>query len=138
MSKLAAALILFFLASCGGAAVRGNYLPESKIAELKEGRTKDEVARIAGSPSAAVSLDGDEWIYVGSLTRTRPFRMPEEDSRRVVRVKFPDGMVSAVEVLGLRDGRSVAVSNDATPTEGNSVSLADQLIGNIGRFEQRK
>ena len=94
--------------------------------------------RLIGSPSAIVTLAGEEWIYVGSQTVTKPFRLPEEERRQVVRLPFSGDKVTKVETGDLADGRHVGISSATTPVEGNSVSFVDQIIGNIGRFEQRK
>ena len=72
------------------------------------------------------------------MTATRPFSMPQEESRRVVTVKFRSGKAAEIDVRGLDDGRDIAMNREATPVEGNSVSLTDQMIGNIGRFEQKQ
>jgi len=79
---------------------------------------------------------GDEtWYYVSKRTETLAFLAPEVTERKVVIVRFDrQGVVKAVDYLGLDDEREIQFVERETPTSGNEIGLLDQLLGNIGRF----
>ena len=39
-----------------------------------------------------------------------------------------------MRVYGQEDGRTIAYVDRTTPTEGNELTLIQQLLGNLGRF----
>ena len=47
----------------------------------------------------------------------------------------PNGTVSNVERFGLERGRVVTLSSRVTDTGVTTVSLAGQLLGNLGNFD---
>jgi len=52
-------------------------------------------------------------------------------------VRFDDkGVVSSIEALGLEDGRNVELVERATPTAGNEMTILEQVLGNMGKFNK--
>ncbi|MGF1640480.1 MAG: outer membrane protein assembly factor BamE [Rhodospirillales bacterium] len=99
--------------------------------------TRDDVAQILGSPSTTSVFDAEKWYYVGNHTKTMAFFEPRVTERHVVTITFDEqGVVRTVETFGLERGRSVSVVDRETPTTGNQVTLLDQLLGNLGRFNK--
>ena len=114
----------------------GNKPLSSDIARIKPGeQTRSEVQQILGSPSSR-SLYGEEvWFYIGNTREVVAFFAPEETERNVVAVAFDEnGVVKTVRALGLDDGEDVAMSEKKTPTAGHNMTVVEQMVGNIGRF----
>jgi outer membrane protein assembly factor BamE (lipoprotein component of BamABCDE complex) len=115
----------------------GSQLDEQRLDSVRVGaHTKDNVIAILGSPASTSTFDGDAWYYIGGERAIRtPFR-DEEMERTVLVVRFgPSGVVSEVDVFGLERAREIEVVDRETPSSGQSVTVMQQLLGNIGRFE---
>ena len=65
----------------------------------------------------------------------QPDRRPQEIDRQVVAVSFDaNGVVANIERFGLERGRVVTLSRRVTDSGVTGVSLAGQLLGNLGNF----
>ena len=97
--------------------------------------SKQDVARLMGSPSALGTFEDDEWYYVAQKTERKSFYQAEITDQQVLAVRFgEDDLVSEVDRADLAQAESITPVSDVTPTAGNELSLAQQLLGNIGRF----
>jgi len=117
-------------------ATHGNLPDPEKLADIVPGEiSKDGVVEILGSPSS-VGMFGDEvWYYISERKETTAFFAPELTDRKVVAVHFDsDGVVSAVDTLGIEDGRAVEPVDRETPTAGNEMTIIQQILGNLGRY----
>ena len=92
---------------------------------------------LIGTP-ASTSVFGDErWYYISSRIETFAFFKPEELDRHVIEISFDNaGTVSSIRTLGLQDGRDVSMAAGETPTAGKDLTLIEQLIGNVGKFNK--
>ena len=129
--------ILLLAAACGPRIeTRGNQIDPAKLADVSIGKTtRDEVTQALGSPSSIAVFDNETWYYISKRTETLAFFAPEETEREVVIVRFDDkGRVFRIEKLGLDDGRNVDLVQRETPTAGKELTLLQQLVGNVGRF----
>jgi len=119
-------------------ATHGNLPDPERLAEVVPGQiTKGEVAEILGSPSSIAAFDEETWYYISERKETTAFLAPDVTDRKVVIIRFDDkGVVSAVDFLGLEDGRKVELVERATPTAGNEMTILEQLLGNMGRFNK--
>ncbi len=118
--------------------IHGNTPDPDSIARIVPGtHTRLDVAQVLGSPSS-VSLYGDEiWYYIGDRTETLAFFEPEVTERQVVMVRFDTaGVVDTVEIFGKERAREIEIVDRTTPTLGNEITIIDQIVGNIGRFEE--
>ena len=117
---------------------RGNVPDPDLVAEIVAGQhTRDDVAEILGSPSTASTFGAERWIYIGKRTETLAFFAPEVEERQVLVVRFDKaGVVAQIQRLDLEDGRVVQVVERQTPTLGNELTVFDQLLGNLGRFNK--
>lgn len=118
--------------------VHGNSPDTSMILEIVPGtHTRLDVQQILGSPSS-VSLYGEEiWFYIGDRIETLAFLEPDVTERQVVQVRFgPDGVVESVDSFGKERSREIEIVERTTPTRGNEITIVDQILGNIGRFEE--
>lgn len=100
------------------------------------GRTsKDEVLAAFGSPSAQNSFGAETWYYISSRQETVAFLKPEVVEQDVVRIEFDQaGIVSDVTAFDKNSGKEFSLVKRTTPTEGHSMGVVEQLLGNIGRF----
>lgn len=117
-------------------ATHGNLPDPEKLAEIVPGKvSRDEVAEILGSPSSIAAFNQETWYYISERMETTAFLAPDVIERKVVVVRFDDkGVVASVETLGLGDGRSVELVDRTTPSAGNEMTVLEQLLGNMGRF----
>lgn len=136
---LAAALAAAFaISACSTIRSYHGYVPERSdapdTAVIGED-TKATVLTKFGEPSTLGTFDGDIWYYISARTQQRAFLSQKTVWRQVVAVRFDEsGTVSEVRVADVDDAISVAHVNRVTPTRGKTLSLLQQLFGNIGRL----
>lgn len=116
---------------------RGN-MPNAQVLEqLRPGETsRAEVAQLLGTPSTTSMFDGGEtWFYIGGKQRQVAFYRPEELERLVLAIRFDEtGTIDSLRSLDKEDGTTIAVVDRTTPTAGQELTILEQLLGNIGRF----
>jgi outer membrane protein assembly factor BamE (lipoprotein component of BamABCDE complex) len=126
------------LVSCAPAVEqRGNLPNPDKMAEIHAGATtKDEVAKILGTPSSVSVFNNDKsWYYISRRTAQTAFFEPDVLDQQVYIVNFDDqGVVKAVDHRVLEDGKEITPVARATPAPGRELSFLEQLIGNLGKF----
>lgn len=138
LRQLAVGTALAVAACAPQIATHGNLPDPEKLAEIVPGQVaKGEVAEILGSPSSIAAFDEETWYYISERQETTAFLAPDVTERNVVIVRFDDkGVVSSIETLGLEDGRNVEIVDRATPTAGNEITILQQIMGNMGRFNK--
>ena len=116
--------------------VRGNMPLEEDLARLSPGvHTRDDVARVLGSPSTVSTFEDSKWYYIGQKTTEFAFFAPEVMERKIVVVSFDEGgTLAATQTLGLADGKDIDPVDRQTPTEGREITFLQQMFGNLGRF----
>ena len=96
--------------------------------------TKTSVRDRLGSPSATSLFEGDDiWYYISQTTEKYTFNLPQVSQRSVVEIIFEGDQVASVRTLGLDDGVEVDMNRNETPTRGRSLTILEQLLGNVGR-----
>src|SRR5947208_9967440 len=139
---LSAALAMAFAAGLGGCVSsvdqRGNLPDPDKVAEIRPGATtRDEVAKILGTPSSIGVFDSKNWYYISRKTKRVAFLDPDVLDQQVFIVNFDDkGVVRAIDHKGLQDGREIEPAPGATPAPGRELTFLEQVLGNIGRFNR--
>jgi outer membrane protein assembly factor BamE (lipoprotein component of BamABCDE complex) len=141
-SSAAAVIVSLGLAVAGLAACapqvsqHGHTIDADSVARITPGVTsREEVARLLGSPSALATFEDDRWYYVTQRRESRSFFQNEITEQDVVTVTFDDrGVVRNVERHGMDQAMAIEPDPDATQTLGNELTIVEQLIGNIGRF----
>jgi outer membrane protein assembly factor BamE (lipoprotein component of BamABCDE complex) len=116
---------------------RGNLPNPDKMAEIHAGSTtKDEVAKLLGTPSSVSIFNNDKsWYYISRRTAQTAFFEPDVLDQQVYVVNFDDqGVVKAVDHKVLEDGKEITPVARATPAPGRELSFLEQLIGNLGKF----
>jgi outer membrane protein assembly factor BamE (lipoprotein component of BamABCDE complex) len=131
---LAAAIAL---AACAPIVENRGNLPDDEVLQgIAAGTSnKESVARALGSPSVIGTFDRNVWYYVSKRTEQVAFFAPETLEQRVVEIGFDqDGRVKHVKKYGLKDGQEIQMVERRTPTAGQSITVIQQLFGNLGRF----
>ena len=137
--RLAAALALAgpLLGACAAElSTHGYHLDETALAQLEPGRTtQDGALQLLGSPSAVAIFDDNVWYYVSQRRERMSFYQEQVVDQKVVTVTFDEqGVVRDVARQDLDDAFEVSLVDRETPTSGNELSMFEQFIGNIGRF----
>jgi len=109
---------------------------ETHFDEVKIGTsTKKEVQKILGSPSSKSSFGEETWYYIGTKVERTAFLDPDIIEQNVVYIKFnKEDIVQDMGRKSAEDGREISFSEDKTSTEGNELTILEQLLGNLGRF----
>ena len=133
---LAIAAVPALVAACSSTiATRGNLLDESRIGAVQPGATKNDVIAAWGSPTTVGTFDDSTWYYMGQRTKKVAFFDPKVTERKVIAVRFDSAdRVAAVDQLDEKDGQRIDVVDRETPTSGKDLTVAQQLLGNLGRF----
>lgn len=133
---LSAALLLPALAACEPTiATRGNILDQEKMEQVAIGQsTREDVARLLGTPTQVATFDENVWYYVGRNTEQYSFFTPEVLQQKAVEVRFNDeGIVTAMKTFDPALAENVSPSSDKTPTYGHETTILEQLVGNLGK-----
>lgn len=136
--KTAVIFSVLFSAACAPMIdTHGDVLDPDDMAALKIGVTPyTEVQKILGSPSSKTIFDSENWIYIHSKQERMAFFKPVETERTVVVLKFSnDGILQGIETKDLKDGFAITPSTATTIQDQNSMSVLDQLLGNVGKFQ---
>ena len=134
---LAGAALVIGLGACEQAIqVRGNMPLEEDLARIAPGvHSRNDVARLLGSPSTVSTFQDSKWYYIGQKTTEFAFFAPEVLERKIVVVSFDDaGTVAETATLSLADSQDVDPVDRVTPTEGRKINVFQEIFGNIGRF----
>ena len=100
--------------------------------------TRAAVFQRIGSPTAEGLEQGTPWIYVSDREMKRGARSPVALEQQVVVIRFDSqDRVQSVDVLGPEDRIDIAISAQETLARGQELTLLQQLLGNVGRFESR-
>lgn len=144
MKSLLTVLALFIgltaLSACTPTeAIRGNIVEDYRMAEIVPGvSSRTNVLQSLGSPTTVAPFDDNVWYYIGQKTEKRGIFDPKVVDEKVVVVAFnAEGIVSTLEEIQA-DQIDVPHVRRKTPTSGNEITVMEQLIGNVGRFNKGK
>ena len=97
--------------------------------------TREEVMELLGSPSITNNFGDEIWYYVAKRKEAVAFLKPEITEQKVTRIAFDSrGIVESINGYGLDDKRHIEMVEDVTPTEGHELGVLEQILGNVGRF----
>jgi len=137
--RLSVALLALLATSCAAVVDQRGHLPEAEqIAQIRPGATtRDQVVKILGTPSSTGVFDDRSWYYISRKTKQVSFFEPDVLDQQVFVVNFNgQGVVQSVDHKGLRDARDIRPAPGATPAPGRELTFIEQVIGNVGRFNQ--
>lgn len=117
---------------------RGNLPDPELVAKLQPGvQDHDQVARLLGTPSAVGTFNDRTWYYISKRTESVAFFQPELIDQQVLAVEFDSaGVLKEVKLYGKDDRREVELVERETPTHGRELSVLQQFLGNLGRFNR--
>lgn len=120
-------------------ATRGNIVEDYRLAEVVPGvSTRTNVLKSLGSPTTQAPFDENVWYYLGQKTEKRGIFDPKVVEDKVIVVAFrEDGIVDMVDEVQA-DQINVPRVRRKTPTSGNEITIMEQLLGNVGRFNKPK
>ena len=132
---LAAAALL--LAGCTiSVDQRGNLPDPDKLAAIQPGTTtKEQVVKVLGTPSSESTFNDDTWYYISRKTKQVAFFSPTILDQQVYIVDFDNrGVVRNVDHRSMADGAAITPAPGATPAPGRELTFLEQLVGNLGKF----
>lgn len=115
--------------------VRGNILEDYQLAELRVGEdTQSDVLRKIGSPTTIAPFNDNRWYYIGQETQKRGILDEDVVEERIIIVSFDENGI--VQDVMNEDNERVALpyNREKTPTSGNEMTVLQQFLGNLGRF----
>lgn len=96
--------------------------------------TRSTVLARLGTPSATAAFPPQTYFYISQTLERTAFRSPRVTQREVTAIAFAaDEKVASVDTYGIEAGRVVNYSARETPTRGRSLTIIEQLLGNVGR-----
>lgn len=115
---------------------RGYAIEFAKLDALKPGvSTSDDVLATLGSPSTRSNFGAEKWYYINTTLETAALSKPEMVGQDTLVVTFNEGgTLQSIDRTSGEDSRNIAFAEDKTRTEGNSFTVMEQLLGNLGRF----
>lgn len=129
--------LLFALAACAASEHVDGQLPNpEKLATIEIGvHTRDDVAKLIGSPSTTPPFDDDSWYYIKRVTQQVAFFEPVLMDQKIVAIIFnKEGTVADIVLYHEEDGHEIAMVERITPTQGRKLSVWEQLLSNFGRL----
>jgi outer membrane protein assembly factor BamE (lipoprotein component of BamABCDE complex) len=117
--------------------MRGNMIEDHKVAQLQKGvDTRTDVLRKMGSPTTIAPFDDSVWYYLEQKTEKRGILDDQVVDERIIVVMFDANGV--VEQINDVDNKRTPVPYvaRATPTSGNEVTVMQQMLGNLGKFNK--
>lgn len=116
-------------------AKRGNAIDEAQLQQITVlESTREDVARILGTPIQTGAFDDKAWYYVGQRTEQEAFFNPEVKEQTLVTVEFTsEGKVASIRKRGAELAQNIDPVDRKTPTYGKELSIMQQLLGNLGK-----
>ena len=135
---IAATLAVAAVACAPRTANRGNIPTVSQLEKLKVGEhSKVYVRGILGTPSTFGTFDKDVWYYIGRRIEKWAFFDEKVLEQQIVVVYFdPKGTIEHIQTYDKSDSRTVEIVEGKTATSGHELSVIEQIIGNLGRFNR--
>jgi outer membrane protein assembly factor BamE (lipoprotein component of BamABCDE complex) len=127
------------LGGCEGrVATHGDAIDPIDLARLVPAKSsKADVISVLGSPSSIALFDDRTWYYISDRERTLAFLAPETLERQVVALTFDEqGVLQSVDTFGVERSREVEIVSRETPSFGQSPTVIQQMLGNLGRFNR--
>lgn len=133
-------IAVFIVAGCVATEQQRGYVFNAKsLEQIVVGEsTRKDVIKLMGAPTTRSEFEVERWHYIGNKAEVTGILTPELKDQKVVSIEFTeDGIVKNIENKTLADKNDVEMVGRATPTEGHSVGVMQQLIGNFGRFNKQ-
>lgn len=131
---------LFALSSCKSVNMRGSYIDDDIIRQIKsEKMSKEQLVLILGNPSIAPDYSPNIWYYVGRIVKHSSFAEPVLRKQRIVKVTFnKKDIVEKMEVIDTKRQPKVIISQDQTVSKGTEENPVQSFVKNFGRFNYKE
>lgn len=119
---------------------RGRMVDHENFAKLKVHVDDQETVRqTIGSPTFIDHFNPHQWVYVYQYTSRRSFYHPDTIDFQVVRATFnKKGVLDKLENMEAKTIPGVDPVARVTETSGHRNTFAQQLLGNFGKYKQKK
>ena len=124
---------------CGSiVANRGNEVTAEQVSAIEVGtHGRQQILSMLGSPSSTSSFGEETWYYIFERTESTAFLEQEVRDRTILTIRFDEeGAVKEAKTAGLEQAQEMSPVERETPTAGNRLSFFEQMIANIGRFNE--
>lgn len=139
MNRLLLSLLgLLVLVACTPTqSTRGNIVEDFRLKEITPGvSNRTNVLRSLGSPTTVAPFDDNTWYYIGQKMEKKGVFDPEVVEEKVIVVAFDEkGIVQTIDTVD-NERLDVPTVRRKTHTGGNEVTVMEQLLGNVGRFNR--
>jgi outer membrane protein assembly factor BamE (lipoprotein component of BamABCDE complex) len=114
----------------------GHTLDAKKLERIVvEESNRNDVYVNLGSPSAKSEYGDEVWYYIFSEFEQLAFLKPKVIKQTIVAFSFDkEGYVSNVAHYDTSDAKQIELVKERTSTGGHELSILEQLLGNVGRF----
>ncbi len=87
-------------------------------------------------PASFIDTEGDMTsLYYIAFTKERfAFFKPEVTDRQIIVLHFKNDAYQDYAEYSLKDGKDIDITSDKTPTYGKEMSVIQQILSNVGRF----
>ncbi len=116
--------------------VRGNMVSQDQLKQLVPGTsTEADATALLGSPTAHATFDSNTWIYIGQITTPQIAGFEKVHKQDVVALHFSNsGVLEKIEQKSAKNALPAPMIAGVTPSPGTSVSILQQIVGNVGRY----
>lgn len=116
----------------------GNMLPKHQIEQVKVQESgREDVQRLWGPPSATGPMDNSTWYYIGETDSQKGIFEHEVERRQTIKVVFDEqDRVAEVTTIDPKLSHDVKLVARKTPSAGKEYTVAQQFIGNLGKFNK--
>ena len=131
-SRAVAAAAMLAMAACTPiVSTHGHALDPDQLAQIKPGVTsREEVARLLGSPSTVGTFEQERWFYISQRNEVMSFYQADVTQQDVIRIDFDgSGIVSDVNTHGLELAQAVEPDPNKTRTLGNELTAGAAVPG---------
>ncbi len=113
----------------------GNMVQSFQVEQVKVGQsTRSDVLHILGSPTTQSTFNPDVWYYIGQETEKYGILDQEINEELILVVMFNnEGIVETIAPFD-SERQDIPYERSKTPTHGNELTFMQQLLGNLGRF----
>lgn len=140
MSALVASAVV--LGACQTTVRQHGYQPEEEsVRQVQVGQTnRDQVQQLLGTPTSVAAFDENTWLYISRRTSQTAFMEPRLLEQSVIAITFnpTSGRVTNVRRLTGQDALAIQPVDRETPSPGREMTVMEQLIGNVGRFNTQR
>ncbi len=130
-------ILLVLIPACVGQEEDSGYMrTNAEFGKIIIGTTTNkDVLELLGSPSSYSTFGDETWYYISTRKESVAFFKPKIIDQGATAIVFDkQGVVQSIQKFTEKDQQDIAISKEKTPTEGNHITIWQQLLGNLGRF----